>query len=254
MNGWLAAGRAVEDPFFKTALSVMYVYFERHRLLAADVSEFRKLFSAGVLELVAKADDRDGGVMPAAKARDVTGPVTEGRAFLDVIHGRRSVREFTAAPVTEEELQRAVEIAMQAPSVCNRQAARVHLISDPKLIQAAVDLQGGFGGYNMPPKLLLVTCDLTAFLFTTERNQAFIDGGLFMMTLLLGLESVGLGSCSLNTAMGAERENKIRSILGIPENEVFISFVAVGHFDPMILTPRSKRITVDDVLIRHDKG
>jgi nitroreductase len=112
-------------------------------------------------------------------------------------------------------------------------------------------VQGGFGGYALPPKLLLVTCDLTAFLFTEERNQPFIDGGLFMMTLLLGLEQVGLGACSLNTAMGFERETKIRKQLEIPENEIFISFIAVGHFDPAVLTPQSKRVAVDEVLVRH---
>ena len=91
-------------------------------------------------------------------------------------------------------------------------------------------------------------------LFAAERNQPFIDGGLFMMTLLLGLSQVGLGSCSLNTAMNSERENAIRKILGIPDDEVFIAFVATGHYNPAILTPQSKRIPVDEVLISHRKG
>lgn len=106
----------------------------------------------------------------------------------------------------------------------------------------------------MPPRLLLITADLNSFLFATERNQPFVDGGLFMMALLLGLTQLGLGSCCLNTAMGTERETAIRNIINIPDNEVFISFVAVGYFDSEILVPRSKRVAIDQVLIRHKNG
>lgn len=54
--------------------------------------------------------------------------------------------------------------------------------------------------------------------------------------------------------MNTERADKIRKILGIPDNEVFISFVAVGHYDPAVLTPQSKRVSVDDLLILHGKN
>ncbi len=251
MNGWIAMGRGVEDPFFRAAASVMRVYFERHKSLNVDVSEFWRLFNASAQSLITKADDTDGGVLAAGSVREAKVETNQDRNFLDVVYGRRSVREFTSAPVHNEDIRRAVQIAMQAPSVCNRQGARVHLFEDASRIKAALDLQGGFSGYKMPPKLLLVTCDLSAFLFAAERNQPFIDGGLFMMTLLLGLEQLGLGSCSLNTAMNAEREQTIRRILGIPENEIFIAFVAVGHVDPTVLTPQSKRIPVDEVLVQH---
>lgn len=251
MNSWLAAGRGADDPFYMSAASVMHAYFQRHRDLAFDVSEFRNLFDPASLDLIARADTLQGGVLSVAALRETRAGVVQDRSFLDVVYDRRSVREFTSAPVRDQDIQRAVQIAMQAPSVCNRQGARVHQFTDPRLIKAALDLQGGFSGYQMPPRLLLITCDLTAFLFATERNQPFVDGGLFMMSLLLGLQDTGLGSCCLNTAMSAEREGTIRKILGIPETEVFISFVAVGHFDPAILTPRSKRMPVENVLIRH---
>lgn len=256
MNGWLAAGRDTGDQFFRAGASVMKVYFDRHDRLGVDVSDFRKLFQPAALDEIARSGAEDGGVLTAHALREAlieAGGAPEA-GFLDIIYGRRSIREFTGAPVADEDIRRAVQIAMQAPSVCNRQAARVHEFRDPRLIKAALDLQGGFSGYKMPPRLLLVTSDLTAFLFATERNQAYIDGGLFMMTLLLGLQRVGLGSCSLNTAMGPERESQIRKILSIPEDEVFISFVATGHYDPTILTPRSKRITVDEVLVSHEKA
>ena len=254
MNAWFASGRDTNDQFFRTAASVMQVYFQRHKNLKFDVSEFYNQLDPAVRDLIAKDDKTQGGVLAVASDREPLAQTDPSRSFLDVVYSRRSVREFTNVPVRDEDIRHAVQIAMQAPSVCNRQAARVHMFDDPSAIKAALELQGGFSGYQMPPRLLLVTSSLSAFLFAAERNQPFIDGGLFMMTLLLGLQQVGLGSCSLNTAMNHERENALRKILSIPEDEVFISFVAVGHYDPAILTPQSKRIRVSDVLVSHRKA
>lgn len=254
MNSWLAAERSPEDIFFKTSASVMHTYFKRHNAMNIDVSEFRNLFTDQIKEIIDSADETEGGVLDAMAERETKLNVNPDNRFIDVVYGRRSIRDFTSEPVADEDIRRAVQIAMQAPSVCNRQAARVHQFENKALIKAALDVQGGFGGYDMPPKLLLVTADLNAFLFAAERNQAYVDGGLFMMSLLLGLKHVGLGSCSLNTAMNTERANSIRKILDIPENEIFISFVAVGHYDPAVLTPHSKRVSVDELLISHDKA
>jgi hypothetical protein len=170
----------------------MHSYFRRHEALGVDVSEFRKLFSARIRDLIAQSGDGQGGVVAAAEERESKINSNQNRPFLDIVYGRRSVREFTPEPVQDEDVARAVQIAMQAPSVCNRQGPRVHQFVDPRKIKAALDLQGGFSGYKLPPRLLLVTCDLNAFLFAAERRQPFIDGGLFMMLLLLGLEQVGL--------------------------------------------------------------
>jgi nitroreductase len=252
MNDWVAAGRDPADMFFQAGASAMRAYIARHRQLNIDVSDYTRAFDTKVQEYIARADDMQGGVVTAVADREPVVDAARDRSFLSVVYGRRSVREFTAEEVRDDDIRRAVQIAIQAPSVCNRQGARVHHFKDPDRIKAAVDLQGGFRGWKMPPALLLVTGDQSVFLSPTERNQAFIDGGLFMMSLLLGLEHVGLGSCSLNTAMSDKREAAIRDILGIPQSEVFIAFIAVGHYDPKILVPISKRLPVSSVLQRHE--
>lgn len=254
MNAWLEAGHSRDDPFLQSSAAVARSYFDRHAELEHDVSSFRKLFKPETQELIDKAAYHEGGVLPAARKRELR-PGRGGRNnFMDVVFGRRSVREFTNKRVRDDDIVRAVQIAIQSPSVCNRQGARVHQFNDPEVIKSVVDIQGGFSGYDMPPTLLLISADLNAMLFPEERNQPFVDGGLFMMSLMLGLTHVGLGSCPLNTAMGPKRENAIRKIIDIPKTEVFISFLAVGHYDKKVLVPRSKRTDLDDVLIRHRKG
>ena len=251
MNAWFEAGHSLDDPFLQSSAAVARTYFDRHTKLRHDVSAFWQLFGPEAQKLIGKAPRSEGGVLPAVKERELP-PRKAGRSkFMDVVYERRSVREFTNQRVRGEDIARAVQIAMQSPSVCNRQGTRVHQFDDPEIIKSVVDIQGGFSGYKMPPKLLLVSADLNAMLFPEERNQPFVDGGLFMMGLLLGLTHVGLGSCPLNTAMGPKRENAIRKIIDIPESEVFISFVAVGHYKKQVLVPRSKRTDIEDILIRH---
>jgi nitroreductase len=249
MDKWIATGQSAEDPFFRIAASTMRAYFDRHSKLEVDVSQFWSLFSPRIQSEISKADPSIGGVFAAKSLRESVPDGLPVRPFLDIVFSRRSVREFTTQRVADHDVRRAVEIAIQAPSVCNRQSWRVRQFDNTKTMQAALDQQGGFRGYKMPPKLLLVTSDLTAFVMAVERNQAFIDGGIFLMLLLLGLEQVGLGACPLNTAMSKEREAAARRILKIPDSEVFIAFVAVGHHDPKVLVPISKRLPVEQVLL-----
>lgn len=252
MNAWFIRGLGTDDTIVQSSASVMKAYFARNDETNTDVSHFRDLFSAEALQVIAEGQIGEGGAFPAANHREA--PVQtpdDDRAFMDVVYGRRSVREFIDTPVDDAAISAAVQIAMQSPSVCSRQGARVHQFDDQDTIKRLLEVQGGFYGFNAPPRLLLVTADLDAFLFAPERNQPFVDGGLFMMSLLLGLTQMELGSCLLNTAMGVEKEQKIRNIVDLPENEVFIAFVAVGNFDKNVLVPRSKRVEANSILKRH---
>lgn len=251
VGAWLKSGRPAEDYFFKSALSVMRAYFDRHEKIGFDVSGFKSLFSDRALELIASADPWFGGAVTASESRETVPNINPEKTFMDVAFGRRSVREFTDEPVTDSDIFTAVQIASQAPSVCNRQGPRVHHFKDPGQISTLVNLQGGFNGYKKPPTLLLVSCDLTAFTSPKERNQGFVDGGLFLMLLLLGLEQIGLGACPLNSTMDLGREAKVRKIAKIPETEAFVSWIAVGHYDKDVLIPRSVRYPTEHLISTH---
>lgn len=251
-DGWLKTEQDPEDPFFKAAISSLHVYFERHTKLGVDVSHFWRLFSPRVQALILAADDSYGGVVPASAARELIPHIETDRPFTDVVYSRRSIREFNNRPVLDTDIYQAVQIASQAPSVCNRQGPRLHQFKDQKQIHDLINLQGGFHGYKKPPCVLLVTCDLTAFTMAKERNQGYVDGGLFMMALLLGLENAGLGACPLNATMDAETEAEMRKVTGIKDSEIFVSFVAVGHYDPDVPVPRSARYPWQELIYVHD--
>lgn len=42
---------------------------------------------------------------------------------------------------------------------------------------------------------MLVTADLQAFMGSNERNEGYVDSGLFSMSLLYAMKSCGLAAC-----------------------------------------------------------
>jgi nitroreductase len=114
---------------------------------------------------------------------------------------------------------------------------------------AALACQNGNRGFTEEiDKLLVVTSDLGSFVSPGERNQCWIDGGLFAMSLVYALHSLGLGTCCLNWSVEHEADRKLRQAAGIRESEAVIMMIAVGHLPEVLNVQQSPRKLVDDVL------
>jgi nitroreductase len=201
------------------------------------------------------------GVMAAARSVDMGGTFEVTReevhsaARIDLLafFGKRySVRHFDPAPVDPALIHRAVGMAQKAPSVCNRQSGRVHvLVSDVKKTQA-LRYQNGNRGFEVIPVVLVITSDLRCFLEPSERYQAWIDGGLFAMSLNYALHSLGLGACMLNWSVDAPTDAAMRAANAIPEHESIIMMMAVGHLPERFRVAQSPRRPIDEVLCFDD--
>ena len=168
--------------------------------------------------------------------------------FAELQQNRYSVREFSPKSVNIDDIQKAIELSIKSPSVCNRQPIRVHLITNQRMIEQALKIQGGFGGYDIPTCLLLITADVRNYVGETERNQGFIDGGTFAMSLLLSLEYYGLAACPLHTMFTPETDREIRKIIGMNDPEYLIMFIAVGNFNEKNKVALSSRYTALDIV------
>lgn len=238
-------GEYVNNEAYLSAISALHEYIVRHNEVGYDITDVRRLFAADVWSAAVQAEGAEGGsVVVSASTKSRNGEKT----FQELAHERHAIREYADTPVTLAELSEAIDLSRTAPSVCNRQAARVHIIQNADLISKALKLQGGFNGYPMPPALLLVTADNRSFLNVYEHNEGFIDGGLFGMQLLMSLEAVGLAACPLNTVMSVETEDKARSLLRIPESENFIMYITVGHYPEQIRLCKSRRYALSSIM------
>jgi len=143
---------------------------------------------------------------------------------------RHSVRQYDDTPVERSLLDEAVKLASRTPSVCNRQAFKVRFFTNKPKVDALLRHQNGNLAFRSEiPVVAVISVDLRFFEGAGERNQAYIDGGLFAMSLVNGLHFVGLGTCFLNWSVTHAVDRKFREVSSIPENEVIITLMSVGN-------------------------
>lgn len=162
---------------------------------------------------------------------------------------RHSIRDFEQRPMDDDLVREVVRIAMSAPSVCNRQGWRVHYYSDKADLNRILPLHGGSAGFaDNIPGLFVVTYDIRSFEGPNERNQGWIDGGLFAMTLMLSLHGMNLGAVPLNWARSNNASDMLREVTGIPEHENIVMLMAAGHPAEGYRVARSARRPLDTIL------
>lgn len=232
------------NPVWTSAIDALHEYRVKHEQAGKDVSSVRMLFDPTIWDAIGDADGKHGGVL-VMKAADKSNNMS--KTFRELSESRHSLREFSDRPVSADAITQCIDVAMRTPSVCNRQPTRVHVITNPEIIAKAMPLQGGYRGYAMPPALVLITADNRAFMSQDERNEGFVDGGLFGMSLLLALEEAGLAACPLNTMLPARRDDATRRLLHIPDSEFLVMYIAVGHFLPESKTCHSQRFSASDI-------
>lgn len=146
---------------------------------------------------------------------------------------RYSVRQYTGEPVSPEDIERAVSTALKSPRVCNRESRRVHVAYNEDARTRLLSHQNGNRGFgHTAGAVLVITSDVRHFTDLGERNQGWIDGGLFTMSLAYALHGQGLGACMLNWSTVWWRDRNLRRDFGIPDHEIIITMMAVGHVPP----------------------
>jgi nitroreductase len=170
--------------------------------------------------------------------------------FNNFVKSRSSIRNFKNKEVTKELILQAIDSAKYSPSVCNRQGWKVHTYEGDNASKLLL-LQNGNNGFSKSiARLVVVTGDIS-FFSKNERNQIGIDGGMFSMSFLYALQSLGLGGCALNTCVSLKTEEKIKKKGGIPKGEKLIMFMAVGYPKDDCVVARSQRRESETFLTVH---
>lgn len=177
----------------------------------------------------------------------VGGQATEQESL---ILSRRSVRHFDMSrPVAAEIINRATEIAGTTPSVCNRQPWSVTVANEPLSVSKILRLQNGNSGFtDAVPAVGVITVDNRLFAGPGERNQRWVDGGLFAMSFVYALQASGLNSCLLNWSMTNAQSDQMRKLIGLEPYEDIITLVAIGYAADDARVARSPRRGLNELL------
>lgn len=228
-------------------LSVIRRYHEHHTKQNFTVDFFEQVIDPDFLPASGEISYSLAGTKTIRREDKVR---NAEKNFYELAQGRSSVREFSGDSIDRERVMNALRNAEKTPSVCNRQGWRAYWTEDKDLAARVLAHQRGFGQPQMPEVLLAITVSNNTFLSPVERNEAFVDGGLFAMSVMYGLEHEGLAAVPLNAMMYYKDQLAVRQLLGIDDSEMIIMFIAVGAFMDESVVPVSDRKSAESFVRR----
>ena len=164
-----------------------------------------------------------------------------GKDGLNLIRGRRSVRKFSNAPISEEHVNEILEIGISAPSAGNRQPWRVVVVRTKemknRLAEAALD------------QMFIATADvvLAVCMVPEESAERYGDRGRTLYSIqdtaamtqniLLAAHIFGYGAVWI----GAFDEKAVTSVLNIPKEMRPVSLIPIGGLEGPLPAQRKRR-------------
>jgi nitroreductase len=142
---------------------------------------------------------------------------------LQIIFSRRSIRQYTAEPVSEADIASLLEVGMAAPSARNRRPWHLVAVTDKRVIRTIA--QCAPYGRTMPDAaLVIVVCG-----DPSVSEWWLQDCTLAAENILIAAAGLGLGGVFLGCHDKSEREGPIRQALGIPDEIGMASVLCIGH-------------------------
>ncbi len=147
---------------------------------------------------------------------------------LELIFSRRSVRNFTAEPVSDEEIRLILEAAMAAPSACCKDPWRFIVVNKHEVKQEIANHLPNGHFLPLAPVCIVVLGDLEQ---AHANSESFLlqDCSAAIENILLAVTAMGLGACWLGVHPRPERIKAIRNYFQLPNNILPVSVVAIGH-------------------------
>ncbi len=176
---------------------------------------------------------------------------------LKTLTSHRSIRSYTAEPVTDEQLDAIVHAAQSAPSSINGQQVSIICVQDQANRLRIAELSGGQPWVAQAPAFLLFCADFhRAHLAARMRGhelaitgsvEALIVGacdvGLAMGNAIAAAESLGLGIVPIGGVRN--QPQALVELLGLPRYVFPICGLVVGHpASQTALKPRLPRAAV----------
>jgi nitroreductase len=177
-----------------------------------------------------------------------------GMTLRDVVVRRRMVRAFTTEPVERQVVDGLLDLARRAPSAGNSQGTAFVVLDTPDAVAGYWDLTlppdrratFGWPGLLDAPVLVVVVCSAGTYVdryaepdkvATGLGDDAedwsvpywFVDAGMAVEHLLLGVTEAGLGACFFSLF---DHEAAVLGALGVPAGWRAVGTVALGHPAP----------------------
>lgn len=233
-----------KENMIEAAISTIFEYYEVHHRQNLKID-------GEVENEILKLKNEYGDITPLKQEELKREAILKGcrLSFEEFSYFRHSIRNFDSKKeVSIETLISSINVAKNAPSACNRQHSRVYVISNKDKIAKCLSLQSGNRGFgHLVNKLLIVTGDLRAILGPEEFYDLNTNVGIFIMNLVYSLFYNEIGTCILNWYALPKQDIILRKVVGIPDYENVVAFIACGYLPDSLKVARFPRLNNDEI-------
>lgn len=141
---------------------------------------------------------------------------------IEPIKNRRAVKGYKPDAVPEEYITEIIKAGQFAPSARGNRAREFVVVRDQKTKEKIFDILGQEYVKEAPVVIVPVTN-------TEETTCPLQDIAVASENMFLQAASLGLGTTWKNVRTGAEVEQKVKELLGIPSNLMVANIVPVGY-------------------------
>jgi nitroreductase len=146
---------------------------------------------------------------------------------LSFLFGRRSIRAYQAAPVSDETVADLLAAAMAAPSACAKDPWRFVVVRNRDTL-AAIAAALPNGKMLASAAVGIVVCGDRNAAHGGELSYLLQDCSAAIENLLLAAHGLGLGACWLGVHPRQPRIDAVTALLGLPDTILPVSCIAVG--------------------------
>ncbi|MDD7438338.1 MAG: nitroreductase family protein [Bacteroidales bacterium] len=115
------------------------------------------------------------------------------------------------------------------------------MVENKSVIKEILDIQKGLAGYTSINQLIVLTANRNYFYSVGERNQLYIDGGIYLMNLLYALHSYGIAACPAHWGLLNDADQSIERLIGIPKAAQVICIISFGYPKEVVKSTLSLR-------------
>jgi len=145
-------------------------------------------------------------------------------AVIEAIRRRYSCRSYQEKQIEPEILNEILEAARLAPSARNMQDWRFVVVTDKQTKQRLAEAANN-QMFIAQADAIVVGCSATEHVMRCGQPTGPIDVAIAMEHIALQAAEVGLATCWI----GSFYADKVRAILGIPEDIAIIQLMALGY-------------------------
>lgn len=154
---------------------------------------------------------------------------------------RRSIRNYVNEPLTKEQINTLIEVALASPTPVNRQTSIFRLITRQNLIEQmsanALDTFAAEGDFatiermKTRHKSIFYGAPLVIVIGLPEADESEIEAGIAVQNLAVAAQSMGLGSCIIGMVKASfkgEAGRTIKESIDWPEGYKAAISIAIG--------------------------